>query len=174
MSIIMYHSYFNIKVLCVWIKKALIFPNDIFVILISVHVQIHYGPLWQFISIDCSCNFCYTVLANWDFTLVHKYYINRVSLSQDYIPTFKVPLCCFSVKCKQIWLRAFKWATIHHNGSRGCKTVTCQSRRSEKIAFLTSSLLSKMGFVSVWGYIFFGHPTVKGHSFAYPESNDDE
>ena len=25
----------------------------------------------------------FKVLANWDFTLVHKYYINRISLSQD-------------------------------------------------------------------------------------------
>ena len=38
---------------------------------------------WSSISIANQC----TVLANWDFTLVHKYYKNRVSLRQGYIPS---------------------------------------------------------------------------------------
>ena len=33
---------------------------------------------------------------------------------------------------KQVWLGAFKSATIHHHSSKGSKTVTCQSWRSEK------------------------------------------
>ena len=36
--------------------------------------------------IDFSDKYTHTVLANWDKALVHKYYINRVSLSQDYVP----------------------------------------------------------------------------------------
>ena len=73
----------------------------------------------------------------------------------------------FHVVCE--WpLSALKWATIHHHRSRGCKTVTCQSWRSEKIALLTSRLLSKMEFESVQGRIFFGLPTLKGQSFEAP------
>ena len=33
---------------------------------------------------------------------------------------------------KYIWLGAFKWATIHHHSSKGSKTVTCKSWKSEK------------------------------------------
>ena len=34
---------------------------------------------------------------------------------------------------QEIWLGAFKSATIHYHSSRGCKTVTCQSWRSKKV-----------------------------------------
>ena len=91
-----------------------------------------------------------------------------VSLSQDYIPSKYILLWWISVKCKQIWLRAFKWATIHDHRSRDCKTVTCQIWRSEKIALLVPRSLSKMGFGMVLGRIFFGLWSLKGHSFAAP------
>ena len=85
-----------------------------------------------------------TALANLDFTLVHKYYLNRVSLSQDYMYTFKVLLCCFSVKCKQIWLRVFKWATVLHHRSRGCKTVKVGC--PQKLSYPPLVYLVKWGF----------------------------
>ena len=35
---------------------------------------------------DFNTMHAYTVVCDWDHTLAHNYYINRVSLSQDYTP----------------------------------------------------------------------------------------
>ena len=59
---------------------------------------------------------------NWKYTPFVKYYMNRVSLSKDYIPQ----KCCsavFSVTSKVIWLESFKRASLHYHRSRNCKTV---------------------------------------------------
>ena len=52
------------------------------------------------------------------------------------------------------------------NIGQGAATLTCQSLRSEKIALLVTLLLSKKGFEWVKGQIFFGPPTLTGHSFS--------
>ena len=36
---------------------------------------------------DFNTMHAYTVVCDWDHTLAHNYYINRVSLSQDYTPS---------------------------------------------------------------------------------------
>ena len=68
---------------------------------------------------------CTTVACDWNQTPVHKYYINRITLSQDYIPW----KCCYPVF--ELHPKRY-WATIHHHGSRFCKIVTFQRWRSGK------------------------------------------
>ena len=46
-------------------------------------------------------------------------------------------LCCFSIKCKRIWLKAFKWVTIHHHRSRDFTET--QHRSTLKVCNLSSS-----------------------------------
>ena len=62
---------------------------------------------------------------------------------------------------KQIWLGAFKWATIHYHGSKDSKTMTCQSWKSKKNPGLDPRPHSNRPS----GGIFFRLPTLTGHSF---------
>ena len=45
----------------------------------------------------------------------------------------------------EIWFGAFEWATTHQHRSRGCKSVTCQSWRSERISLRLLFCLVKRG-----------------------------
>ena len=72
--------------------------------------------------------------------------------------------------CKWIWLRVLKRAPPHHHRSKSCKTVTCQSWRSEKKSQILGPgyiLLSKFDFCPR-NLKFFWPPTLTGYNSAAP------
>ena len=93
---------------------------------------------------------------------VHMYYINRVSLSQDYI-TLKCSYAVFQCRANRYVLGLSNEPLFIIIQISDLSKLEVQ-----KIALLTSCLLSKMGFEMYQGGIFFGLPTLKGHSFAVP------
>ena len=76
-----------------------------------------------------------TVVYDWE--LSRPFLCSKFLLFKTSWQMLKVSLHCFQIKRQYMWLKAFKWTSFHHQSSRGCKTVTFQSWRSEKI-FLRS------------------------------------
>ena len=73
-----------------------------------------------------------TVVDDWESSKLHL--CNKLAPFKTRLCTLKALNYWFSVVSKQVGLKTFKWATIHHHSSKGSKTVTCQSWKCEKIS----------------------------------------
>ena len=100
-----------------------------------------------------------TVVDDWESSKLHL--CNKLAPFKTRLCTLKALNYWFSVVSKQVGLKTFKWATIHHHSSKGSKTVTCQSGKFEKNS-AARAIRVWPGFESP---IFFGSPTLKSHSF---------
>ena len=74
----------------------------------------------------------------------------------------------FEVLCKEIRLWAFKWATFHHQSSRGCKLWRVKSGGLKNLTFWILGWFYESKSNSTWTRVlhFFEHPTLTGHSLA--------
>ena len=100
-----------------------------------------------------------TVVDDWESSKLHL--CNKLAPFKTRLCTLKALNYWFSVVSKQVGLKTFKWATIHHHSSKGSKTVTCQSWKSEK----NSATWAIWVWPGVESPIFVGSPTLTGHSF---------
>ena len=104
------------------------------------------------------------VLANSNFTSLHKNYWNRVTLTEQNLYSKS----CLSSKLKLFMLRrlkSFKRNTVGLCRSTGCKVISCQSWQFKKILPRSPSRL-RVARGRLRGRIFFKAPTLTGCNFA--------